>query len=213
MHQTIFFNSKALVVSDNEAELRKNATQFADAACIREPGTEELRQIVAQMMQDAQHRVIITKQAHKLIADLKKQLTTIQAAGGLVYNQNKELLLIFRRGKWDLPKGKLDEGETIEACALREVEEETGVGHLKIDKPLLLTYHTYKEQGRLVLKESHWYLMQCSRTSQLVPQTDEDIEKCEWVSPKNLIPYLDNTHPSIVEVIRKGMAELQLNLP
>jgi 8-oxo-dGTP pyrophosphatase MutT (NUDIX family) len=59
---------------------------------------------------------------------------TIVAAGGLVFNENKELLMIYRRSKWDLPKGKLDEGETIEECAIREVEEETGVQQIILGK-------------------------------------------------------------------------------
>ena len=202
-----------MVVTDNEQELRKNATQYADAVVIREPAASELQQIITQMQPAEQHMVLITAQVDGVMKELKKLVTTIPAAGGLVYNQKKELLLIFRRGKWDLPKGKLDEGEALEDCALREVEEETGVDHLELDKALLVTYHTYMEKGQLVLKESHWYLMRCSSSAQLVPQTDEDIEKCEWVSAKNLIPYLDNTHPSIVEVIRKGLHHLQLSLP
>jgi 8-oxo-dGTP pyrophosphatase MutT (NUDIX family) len=213
MQQTIFFKNRALVVTDQEEELRKNATQYADAVIVREPATNQLRQIIVKMQPADQHMVIVTRHVGRVMDELKKLVTTIPAAGGLVYNQNRELLLIFRRGKWDLPKGKLDEGEALEDCALREVEEETGVGHLQLDKPLLLTYHTYLENGELVLKESHWYLMHCGNTPQLVPQTDEDIEKCEWVAARDLIPYLDNTHPSIVEVIRKGMQELQLALP
>src|SRR5687767_12904031 len=119
MQQTIFFNDKALVITDNEQELRKNATQFADAVWIREPGQEQLQQIITQMMPAQQHMVILTKKSSEVMEELKNQVTTIPAAGGLVYNQDKELLLIFRRGKWDLPKGKLDAGETLEACALR----------------------------------------------------------------------------------------------
>lgn len=213
MQQTIFFKNRALVVTDDEGELRKNATQYADAVFIHEPPSGPLQQIIRQMQPAEQHMVIITRQVPKVMDELKRLVQTIPAAGGLVYNQHKELLLIFRRGKWDLPKGKLDEGESMEACALREVKEETGINQLELDRPLLITYHTYMENDRLVLKESHWFLMHSTATNQLVPQADEDIEKCEWVLAGNLRPYLDNTHPSIVEVIRKGMQELQLSLP
>src|SRR4051794_1665781 len=85
----------------------------------------------------------------------------IIAAGGLVTNEYNELLMIFRRGKWDLPKGKLDEGETIEQCAVREVEEETGIGNLELVKLVGITYHEYfdKHINTEVRKETHWFAM------------------------------------------------------
>ena len=83
----------------------------------------------------------------------------IQAGGGLVENEQREVLFIFRRGKWDLPKGKLDRGETLEQCAIREVEEETGVGQLQLIRFLLITEHEYVERGKKILKETHWWLM------------------------------------------------------
>ena len=76
----------------------------------------------------------------------------IIAAGGLVTNAQGEILWIFRRGFWDLPKGKLDEGETIQSCAIREVEEETGVGKLSITQKLQKTYHIFKRNGKYKLK-------------------------------------------------------------
>jgi 8-oxo-dGTP pyrophosphatase MutT (NUDIX family) len=132
-------------------------------------------------------------------------LKTIQAAGGLVLNEKQEILMIFRRGKWDLPKGKLDEGETIEACAVREVMEETGLTKLDLGPLLSITHHTYfdtwlKEE---VIKETHWFLMQASAEEQLVPQTAEDIKIIEWVSPANLVDKLTNSYDTIVEVVRK----------
>ena len=86
----------------------------------------------------------------------------ITAAGGLVLNPNTEILMIFRRGHWDLPKGKLDEGETIVSCAVREVQEETGLSDIHVDQFLLMTKHTYfdtylfeeviKETAMMVIK-------------------------------------------------------------
>jgi len=93
---------------------------------------------------------------HTNLEDLKKafwkKFTIVQAAGGLVINKNKEVLMIFRRGKWDLPKGKLDKGETLEECAVREVEEETGLKNISLHKHLLTTFHTYHESGKFILK-------------------------------------------------------------
>lgn len=133
------------------------------------------------------------------------QLKKIIAAGGLVLNEQKEILMIFRRGKWDLPKGKLDEGETIEACAVREVMEETGLTKIDLGPLLSITHHTYfdtwlKEE---VIKETHWYVMQASSKEPLIPQTAEDIEIIEWVSPANMVDKLSNSYDTIVEVVRK----------
>lgn len=127
----------------------------------------------------------------------------IIAAGGLVINEQLEILLIFRRGFWDLPKGKLDKGETIEACALREVEEETGVGNLQLGAFITITNHEYYDQylKEEVIKESHWYAMKVQGVPTLIPQTEEDITAIEWVAPKQLSHYLSNTYPTIQAVI------------
>jgi len=134
----------------------------------------------------------------------EKNRIRIQAGGGLVKNEKGETLFMFRRGKWDLPKGKLDPGESLEDCALREVREETGVSRLAILKFLLVTEHEYREHGIWILKESHWYLMSASSQETLIPQTEEDISELRWVAPDNLNIILQNTYPSIVEVLRAG---------
>ncbi len=132
-------------------------------------------------------------------------IQTIIAAGGLVLNEKKEILMIFRRGKWDLPKGKLDEGEKIEDCAVREVMEETGLTQLDLGTLLIITHHTYfdpwiKED---VIKETHWYLMKASSDQPFIPQTSEDIEIIEWVSKDQINQRLKNSYDTIVEVVRK----------
>lgn len=130
----------------------------------------------------------------------------IIAAGGLVYNDKGELLMIFRRGKWDLPKGKLDEGETIEQCAIREVQEETGLTDVKLGAFAGITYHEYFEPriNDDVLKESHWYIMQAQGMQPLVPQMEEDIEIIEWVDKKNIPLKLENSYANIEEILEKA---------
>lgn len=131
---------------------------------------------------------------------------TIIAAGGLVYNEKDELLMIFRRGKWDLPKGKLDAGESIEDCAVREVMEETGLTTVIRGNLIGITYHQYFDQWlqEEVIKESHWYRMEAPGNQQLIPQTEEDIEIIKWVSEKELDEYLKNSYDNIVEIVRKA---------
>ncbi|MBS1591312.1 MAG: NUDIX domain-containing protein, partial [Bacteroidetes bacterium] len=101
-------------------------------------------------------------------------MKTIIAAGGLVYNERGELLMIYRRGKWDLPKGKLDEGETIEMCAVREVKEETGLLEIALIKFTGKTYHNYFDiwLNEDVQKESWWYEMKANSTEKIIPQTE-----------------------------------------
>lgn len=136
---------------------------------------------------------------------------TIVAAGGLVTNNNSELLLIYRRGFWDLPKGKLDDGETIEACAIREVKEETGLADVQLGKLAGITYHEYFDEWkqRDVVKETHWFAMHAPGTQHLVPQQEEDIEDIRWVAQKDMAQYLQATYRNITAIINTYYTSLQ----
>jgi 8-oxo-dGTP pyrophosphatase MutT (NUDIX family) len=137
--------------------------------------------------------------------------TQIIAAGGLVTNPKGQILWIFRRGFWDLPKGKLDEGETIQTCAVREVQEETGLIHIQLHQMLCFTNHTYfdKYVNNEVVKRTYWFHMSIPDMQEGIPQTTEDIEKIEWHSLGEARQCLDNTYPSIVEVVEKFRIQLQ----
>jgi 8-oxo-dGTP pyrophosphatase MutT (NUDIX family) len=123
------------------------------------------------------------------------------AAGGLVFNQHQEILMIYRRNKWDLPKGKQDPPEQIQDCALREVAEETGVASLTINHFLTTTYHIYHENNLPVLKESHWYKMSVPGSPLLTPQTSEEITAARWITTAELPMITANTYPSIIDVL------------
>lgn len=135
-------------------------------------------------------------------------MLTIIAAGGLVFNENNELLMIFRRGKWDLPKGKLDKGEAIEECAVREVEEETGVTPIDLNNLIDITTHEYydKWENATVLKKTYWYKMYTTSNKELIPQAEEEIQKAEWVAIQHIPEKLTNTYPNIIKVVGKVMA-------
>lgn len=130
----------------------------------------------------------------------------IIAGGGLVLNEAGELLLIFRRGKWDLPKGKLDEGETIAQCAAREVMEETGITGLTLGKLIGISYHEYFDTfiNQDVIKETHWFAMQASGVQNLVPQTEEDILEIRWVKGETLATCLENSYDTVIDIIKKA---------
>ena len=130
-------------------------------------------------------------------------LTPIIAAGGIVVNPNNEILWIFRRGFWDLPKGKLDPNETIETCAIREVMEETGIDHLVLGKLILTTKHQYHDKylDTQVEKTTYWYAMTTDLMQEGIPQTEEDIEAIAWVKKEALTPYLEKTYDTIKEIM------------
>lgn len=136
-----------------------------------------------------------------------KKFEVVQAGGGLVTNEKNEVLMIFRRGFWDLPKGKRETGETIEDCAIREVQEETGLTQVTLKAPLQITYHTYELGTHHILKESHWFLMNAKAEEALIPQTEEDIEKITWVDPNDIDPYKEKAYASIKEVLTAWRSE------
>ncbi|UOB17005.1 NUDIX hydrolase [Abyssalbus ytuae] len=130
-----------------------------------------------------------------------KKVPLVIAGGGVVKNSNEEILFIFRNGKWDLPKGKLDKGETIEEAAIREVEEETGVKDLKITRFLDKTYHIFKRNGKYKLKETYWYEMKTKYEGELFPQCEEGIEKVAWKKDEKIDKALKNSYNNIKSLL------------
>ena len=130
---------------------------------------------------------IFAKDKEQLIKDFFSLFKIVKAAGGRVANGDGDILMIYRRGFWDLPKGKIDDGEDPPTAALREVEEETGVAQLVLGEQLSTTYHTYRNRkGKRVLKPTYWFGMKTNHED-LVPQTEEDIERAEWRKMKEVL--------------------------
>ena len=134
----------------------------------------------------------------------------IIAAGGLVTNPTGEILWIFRRGFWDLPKGKLDEGETIQTCAVREVAEETGISNIQLHDMLCFTNHLYFDTylNEEVIKRTYWFHITIPNLQEGIPQLTEDIEKIEWLSLDKARHCLNHTYPTILEVVEKFRIKL-----
>lgn len=132
----------------------------------------------------------------------------IEAAGGIVKNKEGKILFIFRHGKWDLPKGKIEKGEKEKEAALREVEEECGITDLSLEEKFIITYHTYHLKGYNCLKISHWYKMKYNGNSmQLIPQLAEGITDARWMNKFEIEEAMKNTFSSIFEVMKKYAAE------
>lgn len=148
-----------------------------------------------------EHTIILHNDPSRVLHKIETLTKVIEAAGGVVKNQEGKTLMIFRHGKWDLPKGKIEKGETPEKAAVREVEEECGIGGLSITRTLPVSFHTYKDGEQLVLKKTHWYEMKSSDTRKLHPQTEEGIIKAEWKDKAGVEEALKNTYGSVSAVM------------
>jgi 8-oxo-dGTP pyrophosphatase MutT (NUDIX family) len=136
--------------------------------------------------------------------DFSSCFRIIHAAGGLVYNSKGEFLAIKRNGIWDLPKGKAEKMEDPVQTAIREVTEECGLKSLIPGKSLIKTYHTYKLNNVSVLKETGWFEMRTSGSEKTSPQVKEDITETRWFRKSEVAVILENTFPSIVDVLRSS---------
>ena len=144
---------------------------------------------------------VSTDDAEAAFAAFSSNLNIIDAAGGLVRDDEGRYLLIHRRGVWDLPKGKLEKGESLVECAVREVAEETGVEPLEAGELICVTHHTYILDDKLTLKNSYWYTMIHHGDVQPVPQTEEEIAQAVWMSPAEVAEACSTSYNSIREVL------------
>lgn len=144
---------------------------------------------------------LLTEDPKAVFKTLKNSLRIIEAAGGLVKSNEDKYLFIKRNGRWDLPKGKLEEGERKRDAAVREVEEECGIVVKKLGKKLIKTYHVYEIKGKPVLKVSHWYDMSSKSNQKLIPQIEEGITDVKWIAKKDWNLVKANTYPSILDVL------------
>jgi len=135
------------------------------------------------------------------VMHIKNEYNFIEAAGGIVEKKGN-ILMIYRLKKWDLPKGKKDNKEKIKDTAVREVEEECNI-KVKLLEKVCNTYHTYKRNGKNILKKTSWYRMKCLDDSKLKPEAKEQIEEVRWMAPEEIKAALYNSYPSIRQVFRK----------
>lgn len=198
----IYINQAVLIIADSSAQGPEEGCQKLQL--------EELnfRQFVHDLLRENRPAKYIIEdgQADLVLKKLAVSVQTIQAAGGLVKNEKGEHLFIFRRGKWDLPKGKVDDGENVEQAAKREVEEECGIKVSQAGPLLGITYHMYELHGDLILKPTTWYSMKVVGQHVLVPQIEEDITEVRWLPTSGLELVLQNTYPLVREVIINWVA-------
>lgn len=146
-------------------------------------------------LKDLDSITLVSKDKDALKKFVKSRFSTIKAAGGIVSKKDK-MLLIYRLGKWDFPKGKFEKGETPKQCAVREVEEECAV-KVKAGKQICKTWHTYTQDRKSILKKTYWYEMDCLSDSQMTPQEEEGIEDIRWFYEADAKIALINSYPSM----------------
>jgi len=205
MYIKIYFDSKPLFLCDDVDASLQPYLHHDDAVFIDELNNNAVNSMMHEMQLPHIHAGIFFNPDLPLLKKaFFKKFTLIFAGGGFVQNEKNEVLMMFRRGKWDLPKGKQDKGETFQECAVRETEEETGLKNIMLIKPLITTYHTYHEGSRFILKQTEWFTMKVAGEQKLIPQENEGILKLEWVSKEDLKKYMLNSFPSVEDVLKAG---------
>ncbi len=199
--QKVYYNDKPIILT-NDADAYKSAHPAAANYKVFNELTA-LNFSDALLLLEGRDAGLLMKESSPvaLVKHLGKLFKIIQAGGGLVVNPQEELLMIFRRGKWDLPKGKLDKGETIDECALREVREETGIVQLELGEKISETWHLYTEKSKNLVKHTTWFMMSTTASDKLLPQAEEDILEARWVKPNALGPLVSNTYRAIKDVL------------
>jgi len=201
---TIYINERPLYIARSAMEALAN---YHQGNVFNVPSQQEIEAVIARLEKgDLPGAVLTGPNPQSLLDQVKKLYTEFLAAGGLVLKEpGGEILLMFRRGKWDLPKGKLDDGEDLPTCALREVQEETGLQNVRIDSPLMETYHYYPLEGKKILKHTYWYKMKFTGNELTIPQIEEDILDIQWVKPENITKYIPYTYLNIAAVLEQGL--------
>ncbi len=215
----IFFNDTPLILLKPSKDLDRENFQIILKAgekplvseklylnvLITDVENQHVGEIITMLRKNVFHKVSsITMKAadyHKVKNHIKSGFKIVMAAGGIVRKGDK-ILLIRRLKKWDLPKGKLDDGESMPGAAVREVEEECGI-KVKLGDKICNSWHTYSMNGKNILKKTSWYSMQCEDDSNMTPQLEENIEDVKWLKTRDLFHALKDSYQSIQWVFEK----------
>ena len=197
----VFINQKTIYLTQDISNLKLEVEDILANAQTKSALINEIKKFINNPF--ALNLYLINPDHPKqLYRDFLSQFVEVKAAGGLVLNTSGQILFIYRYGKWDLPKGKLEPFEKKDEAALREIEEETAIGNLTIINPLIRTRHLYEVKGSRCIKHIWWYQMKTTDNRTPVPQKEEGITNAQWIDRDQLKDVMMNTYPSIIEVIR-----------
>jgi 8-oxo-dGTP pyrophosphatase MutT (NUDIX family) len=202
----VFIENRPIIFTQKNTKQRKS---YSIAADMVESIEKDLLPVLHSITEDQELYVICEDEKTELDR-LFKSYEKISAAGGIVRRKNK-LLFIKRNGFWDIPKGKLDDGESPEDGALREIEEECGISGMQIQNLIIETYHTYLYNGIPTLKRTFWYAIDYTGTKEVQGQLEEGITKVKWYKKDDLKKIRQKTFASIVEVIDAYLRQIDLN--
>ena len=204
MYIKIYFGEKPIYLCDEIDKELNEILHHPDAVFVDEISNPAIKSLLHEIQKEEFHAgVLWSEQLEVLKKVFFKHFKLIEAAGGIVKNTKAEILFIYRLNKWDLPKGKVETGENLEECALREVQEETGTTNLSLNKKIGETYHTYNAFGKHFLKTTHWFYMTCPAKQTMIPQVEEDITEIKWIKSKDITEPFSNTYPSIKDILSK----------
>lgn len=201
----VFVNNSLIILTENDGlELNDKSVR------IDYTSPSQLSEIVELLLQDGSEMPIVINHfdIDELWTAFVHQFTYVHAAGGIVFNEKSEFLVIHRNQKWDLPKGHLEKGEKPEFAGMREVEEECGVQNLTITDHLANTFHMYERDG-LTLKKTYWYMMKSTSKEILIPQIEEGIDKVEWRNESDISELVENTFPIVKELLYAGVEQVK----
>jgi ADP-ribose pyrophosphatase YjhB (NUDIX family) len=197
---TIYFYNRKFTITSN-----LNEVFFADSSffCWGKTELDDIPKLIDffQSHTEVASLFACSPKPQEVMKRFTQSFNHVEAAGGVVFNTNNEILLIKRFGRWDLPKGKVEPNEPIPNAALREVTEETGVKHISLGEQITTTYHTYSMHGKQMLKSTHWFKMYTQTNDALIPQTDEGIEQVKWVKQSDVYVYLAGSYSSLLSVL------------
>jgi 8-oxo-dGTP pyrophosphatase MutT (NUDIX family) len=200
----IYFGENILYLSDRLERIFATQLHQPDTILVDVVSQQSVDLLVEEMKkQKFRTGILLDQQVEVAMQMLCRHFTCIEAAGGIVENEKKEILFIHRSGKWDLPKGKLEQGELPELCAQREIMEETGMQDLTLLNKTGVTYHTYQAFGKYFLKTNHWYHFSGKSDVSLMAQAEEDITEVKWFDQSQMHIPLSNTYPSITDILHK----------
>ena len=204
MKRCVYYNDKPVFLADEIDPDLKELMQHPDAVFVDEISSHAINSLLHEIRKPDFHAaVLFDEDFEKLEKAFFKHFKFIEAAGGIVQNEKRDILFIFRKGRWDLPKGKMEKGEEAVACAMREIEEETGVGNLTYKNAVTDTYHIYDEFGKHFLKLSHWFYFTTIGEHELKPQLEESITEIRWFKTSEIKKPVANTYPTIKDVLRE----------
>jgi 8-oxo-dGTP pyrophosphatase MutT (NUDIX family) len=199
----IYFNEGALVIAESPSDLRglSNLYYIGDDEIHKSFKILTSNESTGKVLNFG----LISPDPAETFREFVEEYTVIQAAGGLVFNKEGELLTIKRNGSWDMPKGKIEKHEDQRAAALREVMEETGLNMINISEKVGETYHAYFEDEATMLKETHWYFMNAYGKNKLKPQEEEGISEVKWASTDWFRSPEFTTYQSIHDIVTKAL--------